>query len=88
MKRMIVIWCVLIGIVLMASILHPAWSMATNPWTINALILLVMLLFIELGLVHYRSRMLDLDDLLKHSRSQLRHDDTEQNYISRSSIKE
>ncbi|MGB7340342.1 MAG: hypothetical protein WBC91_15705 [Phototrophicaceae bacterium] len=88
MKRMIVIWCVLISSIIIASLLHPAWSMATNPWTINALILLTMLLFIELGLVHYRSRMLDLEDLLKQSQSQMRSNEKEQQYISQVSQKE
>ena len=67
MKRMVILWCILIVAVLDASFIIPALSLETNPWTVNALILLGLLLLIELGLVYHHRHLSDLKAILKQS---------------------
>lgn len=84
MKRMVLLWCLLIVIVLGVSFIVPTWSLSINSWTVNALILLSLLLLIELGLVYHQSRSPDLNAILKQSQSNLHHYQQETHYISRS----
>ncbi|GAB5491490.1 MAG: hypothetical protein Phog2KO_17050 [Phototrophicaceae bacterium] len=81
MKRMVILWCILIVAVLDASLIIPAWSLETNPWTVNALILFALLLLIELGLVYHHSRLSDLTAILKQSQLNLRHYQPDDPYI-------
>ena len=83
MKRMVFLWCILIMFVLGVSFVIPAWSMLTNTWTVNALILLSLLLLIELGLVYHHSRSPDLTAILKQSQSNLGQYQQDDHYISR-----
>ena len=82
MKRMVLVWCLLIVLVLSISFIVPAWSASINTWTVNVLILLSLLLLIELGLVYHHSRSPNLNSILKRSQSNLRQYQQDNHYIS------
>lgn len=72
MKRMVYIWIGLIVALFIIGIFYPDYSLQHNIWSVNALILLMLMLSLELGLVWWRRRMRDMSDLLQRSRQNLR----------------
>lgn len=72
MKRMVYIWIGLIVALFIIGIFYPDYSLQHNVWSVNALIILTLMLSLELGLVWWRRRMRDMSDLLQRSRHNLR----------------
>lgn len=81
MKRMLALWCLLISAICIVSIISPPLSPSENVWTMNAIILLSLLLCIELGLVYYKSRSRDLDIIIKQSRMNQGYQHQDNHYI-------